>query len=542
MHKNNYKFISITAATLLLSLLGSCSSGSSNNNSSGLNQYQNWIESLPNDKYSIAQGNAFLMQNNDCPQFVAVFNSCFGQNPASPYIIPQLPTESSYVDPYYGVQFESVAQSGQIVDMFYRLSDNDAMITVVSYPPKAAYFGYQSYVFTRESSYYDSIEPPRSRLISPDPSRYDIFGSMGNDINNVIVQNQYGQSPWGGSTIMYITTSNQNLAQALISNATSHGINRSSIFIEPIGANVITGNDKSADDMLTLIRYAVPESTRLASNWNASLNDHVVVYRVSNQQVAINRYGQNSYAAHAINNSESSLNIALQQLSTLLKTYLEQHQPLTPSATMVQTLATTGDNAQGVPVSGLVGSVCVEYGTDCEGDNQDTSTYATLIESTVLLGPDETIFIAGVNHSLPNINNNHYLSVDVYNAANSSGVAGNSQTNFGATGFNSGNLNGSALQLLSDLGVIIPPTYTELRSNIGSLYATFVARNCDNQTILTANKYCINLMGNSLVPSNSTVSITERSYVLPYQTTGGYVADMVYPYLIARSSSFISNP
>ena len=541
------KFIHIMFAILGLSMLYSCSSGASCNSdnddsSTNLNQYKNWIESLTAADYGVIQGNVFLMQNDNCPQFVSIFNSCFGQNPASPYIIPQLPIESSYVDPYYAIQFESNTPSGVSVDMFYRLSDTDAMVTVVAYPPKAAYFGYQSYVFTRESSYYDGIVPPRSRSISPDPSRYDIFGSIGNDINNTIVQNQYGRSPWNGSIVMYITTSNQALADALVLNATNHGINRNSIFIEPVGTNVMVGKTESADDMLTLIRYAVPESSNAATSWNSTVNENTLVYRISNQQIPVSRYGQNSYSQHLINNSESNLNVSLEQLSTLLKIYLEQHQPLTISATIAQTLATTFDNDVGEPSSGLVGSYCIEYGNDCEGDNQDTSTYATLTESTVFLGPDEVVFIAGVNHSLPNINNNHYLSLDIYNAVNSSGVASTSKTNLAATGFSSGNLNGSAQQLLMDLGIVIPANYTELRNNIGSLYASFVSRNCNNKTIHSASPYCINLLGDSLVPSNATISITERSYVLPGKTTGAYTADMVYPYLIANSSSFIPNP
>ena len=47
-----------------------------------------------------------------------------------------------------------------------------------------------------------------------------------------------------GSFVMYITTSNQDLANALITNAKANGINPNSIFVEPVGSNVITGNDQ----------------------------------------------------------------------------------------------------------------------------------------------------------------------------------------------------------------------------------------------------------------------------------------------------------
>jgi cytochrome c biogenesis protein CcdA len=75
-----------------------CGSGSGSS-SQTLSDYQRWIENLPAGKYAVAQGNVYLMQNTDCPTYVAIFDSCFGQNPASPYIIPQPAIGQSYVDP-----------------------------------------------------------------------------------------------------------------------------------------------------------------------------------------------------------------------------------------------------------------------------------------------------------------------------------------------------------------------------------------------------------------------------------------------------------
>ena len=63
-----------------------------------------------------------------------------------------------------------------------------------SYPPKAAYLGYISYVFTSQVNNYAGITPPTPPTPSPDSSRYEIFGSIGNDVNDVIVKN-VGRSP-----------------------------------------------------------------------------------------------------------------------------------------------------------------------------------------------------------------------------------------------------------------------------------------------------------------------------------------------------------
>lgn len=536
-YKNIAYFI---VSSFFLSACNGTTNSATTDSPADILDYQHWIENLPTG-YTATQGNAYLMQNTDCALFVSIFGSCFGQNPSAPYIIPQPPIVNSYVDPYYATQLETPGPDGS-TDIFYRLSNNDALITIISYPPKAAYLGYQSYVFTRESSDYAGITPTRSRVISPDPSRYDIFGSMGNDINNVIVQNQYGISPWGGSVVMYITTSNQDLANALITNAKANGINPNSIFVEPVGSNVITGNDQSADDFITLMRYAVPESVSAASNWESSLSKNVLVYKVSNPAVPVSRYESNQYTAQTVNTDESSLQTALQQLSSLLEDYLKA-QVSVVSASAYQTKATTIINpTTHIPESGLVGSSCIYYGTDCEGDNQDTSTYATLTESSVLLGLNEAAFIAGVNHSMPEINNNHYLSIDIYDASTASGVASASQTNLSSVGFSSGVLDGSAGQVLNNLGIAIPPADTELSANISKLYVTFIARDCNNSMIAAASQFCINLMGTSLVPLTSPISIIERSYVMPGFTTGGYNPEMVYPYIIAASHDFITNP
>src|SRR5215471_5163309 len=138
-----------------------------------LSDYQQWIKHLASHNYTVVQGNVFLMVNSECPTFMAIFDSCFGNNPSAPYIIPQPPIEHSYVDPYYAVPLETLGPEG-LTNIIYRLGNHDALVTIISYPPKAAYLGYQSYVFTRDISDYDGITPPRPPTVSPDPRRYDI--------------------------------------------------------------------------------------------------------------------------------------------------------------------------------------------------------------------------------------------------------------------------------------------------------------------------------------------------------------------------------
>ncbi len=267
-------------------------------------------------------------------------------------------------------------------------------------------------------------------------------------------------------------------------------------------------------------------------------SSNVLVYKVTSPNLAKSNYPPNQYTNHAFNNDETNLKTALSQLSELLKVYLEKNQSGTIEATISAIQATETNNSDGAPDSGLVGDICIQYGVNCYGDNQDTATYATLTDSALILGPQETDFIAGVNHSVTN--NNSYLSIGIYNASNQSGIASSSQTNKSAVGFSSGNLNDSAKNVLNKLGIIIPDSYSELYANIDKLFVTFISRDCNNQTIAVANDYCIDLMGTSLLPSYTTpITIFERAYVLPGYTSGANVNYIIYPNIIATKKTVV---
>ena len=500
--------------------------------------YSSWVNGL-SPEYQVARGNIFLMTDKDCPTFISIFNSCFGNNPAAPYIIPQPPVGDSYVDPYYATDLNTRGPNGETTNIIYRLTDQDALVTIVSYPPQAAYLGYVSYVFTSLKRNYQDITPPTAPTLSPSPYRYDIFGSIGNDVNDVIVQSQLGVAPWNKAIVVYITTSNATLATALIERAKKYGINPKSIFVEPIGSNVITGNGPKADDMVTLMRYAIPRFSIISDAWKATLKKNVLVYKISNPSLGVKRYGANAYTPHIVNTNEKtfapSLDTALQQLATLLRNYLAAKQFL--GAEYRALMATTNVNAQGVPDAGLVGSVCIQFGTDCLGDDQDTSTYALLPLRT--LGLQEAAFIVGVNHNRPDLDNTRYVSVAVYDADDQTGVAAASQTNAQAVGFDSGSLDGSARGVLDALKISIPPNYTDLIDNLSNLYVAPIARNIDNPTVARARQYTINLKGTSLLPRDASLLITERSYIVPGSTAGGNVDDMLYPLVVAAIRDFV---
>jgi hypothetical protein len=477
-----------------------------------------FVKGLARQGYQVAQGNAYLLVNSDCPIYVGIFGSCFGNNAAAPYIIPQPPIEQSYVDPLYAAPLNTTGPDDSTTNIIYRLGDQDALITLVSFPPKAAYLGYQSYVFTSETSNYPNPDP--LQVLSPDPERYEIFGSIGNDINDVVVQNQYG-TPWGGRPVMFITTSNQQVADDLVAKATAKGIDPRSVFIEPAGSNAIYGNGSNADDLVTLIRYALSKNSSAGSNWLSHLSKNVIVYKVTSGSTAVTAYPENQYTTRT-GNSELQLQPQLNELSSLLQAWLIANTPPTETVATKPMDRTTADTPEGVP-HGLVGADCISKGTVCLGDNEDTSTYAFSAEVT--LSDTDTLFVAGINHN--QLNNSSYLSLDIYNATQFAGVASTAQTNPSATGFNSGTLTGSAQAVLQDLGLYASAS-DALKAALPDLYVTLVSKNCS-----VATAYCVDLKGDTLLQAGVPINIYERQYVHPGTTAGANTNVMIFPNVIS---------
>jgi hypothetical protein len=505
------------ALSFLSVALGSCGGGDAPET---LQIYTDAVAQLRESGYHVAQGNAFLFTNDACPIFVEIFGNCFGNNSAAPYIVPQPPTEGAHVDPVYAAPLNTPGPDGN-TNVVYRLSDDDALITVVSYPPKGAYFGFQSYVFTSAISNYPVSKP--LQVVAPNgenqPIRYQLFASVGNSLNNVVVQNQF-RSPWDAQVVVYVSTSNRLLADDLVQRLSAKAVNPSAIMVEKIGDNVRTGNDQASDDLLTLIRYAVPQDQAAADAWLGNLKANVKVYKVS-KSTGVSRYPTNRYTPRA-GTSEEPLRAPLDELSALLGTWLASVQP----TQAIQALAFSPVNAYD-PItqtpSGLVGSECIEKGTICLGDSQDTYTYA--ISPNVRLSGADTLVVAGVNHNA--MANASYISLAIYNAAIATGVASASQTNPDAVGFDKGTLTGSAEAVLRELNRYDDAS-PALKAALPKLYVSLVARDC-----IHAKPYCVSLQGTAMIPEGDNINVYERAYLRPGDTTSADLNGMLRPRMIS---------
>jgi hypothetical protein len=126
---------------------------------------------------------------------------------------------------------------------------------------------------------------------------------------------------WNNGVAVYITTSNEQLAGALIADAQSKGFSENRIFVEPIGTNILTGSSASADDMLTLIRYALPQHEGASALWLSKVAENVLVFRVSAPTTQVTRFPTPAYSKK-VGISEANYQDSLTELAGLLRSWL----------------------------------------------------------------------------------------------------------------------------------------------------------------------------------------------------------------------------
>ncbi len=494
----------------------------------GMAAWQNWVLGLNTQGYAVSQGTSWKIDTAGCAQITAVFGNCFGNNAAAPYIVPQPPVGGGFIDPTYASPFlVGNPPASEPSNMVFRASNGEAIINVVNLPPQAAYFGYQSYVFSRLASLYSAI-PPRATLAPPAvagnvDARYEIFGSLGNSINNIIIGNQLGSTPWDGGPVVFITTSNSQLADALKADAVAGGMDGKRIFVEPIGQNSLSGLTASSDDFLTLIRYALPKDNDAGNQWRSNSTRNVLVFRVgAPSSLPVQRYATPTYSAK-LPTSEAVYQNSLNELAALLQNWLgsKRGQPATLAAMTISAHVDSSFHPYG-----LVGANCIATGNNCLGDSQDTDAYR--LGSVGALSARQMAIVAGVNST--QTGNASYTSLAINDVETFTGVASLSQTNAAAVGFNSGSLTGSAEQLLTDLG-LYDRTSAQLKNDLPYLYSAIVARSCSYTT-----RNCL-AIGTADIPTNHHVSITQRAYIKPGQTTSADPDTMVNPVVIFRPAT-----
>jgi hypothetical protein len=269
------------------------------------------MHQLDKQGYEVLRGYFKLYTTDDCDLSYEVMNTCYGNNPAAPYVLPVVPPWPHHRGPGEWVDPATIGALGKTANGYnatYRLDPHEALVILAQMPPPAAYFGVQTYLFTRagelhnDSSQYAAIEKYFSYLLPTfftlvphepeDAHRVEIMADLSDSTNNVVIANHSG-SAWGHLRY-FVVTPNPTMDAAIRDAFAKIGIADNDIFTEKIpnhlGSPVSPpdpddtalrfGLSQQADDFVTVIRYAMPVHGAAGDIWRQRLP--LIVLRIRN--------------------------------------------------------------------------------------------------------------------------------------------------------------------------------------------------------------------------------------------------------------------
>jgi hypothetical protein len=318
--------------------------------------------------------------------------------------------------------------------------------------------------------------------VSPDPSRRMMIASIGNSINNVVIERQAGHVPWN-EPIYIVITSDHELAAEIEGTLVGAGVSSSDIFIEPVSPDLVRlGLRRSADDLITYIRYAMPEDVTAGEQWRRTLPLTILRVRDVNAE---RRYDSPipvpEYAKREANFDEKVLATDLGNLVGAVRTSWGQPEAqLVPFFSAYKVLDLVGQHCLGHPVE-------TRGPMDCLGDSQDAD-YQISASGSI----DDGRVVAVVGTLSQQTGNATYTSLSVNWFPRLVGIA---------------NIDDAAL--LGTAASFAGALQHEHRL----FYVYYVARDCTGLTNCVA-------VPTSAVPRGEVIKLIQRNYVKPGSTTG----------------------
>lgn len=455
-------------------------------------------------KYEVYGGTFQIFGNDKCASAIAQFGNCFGANPAAPYIIPSFELAAGeWADNSY-TSFLDIERNGKVFHAVLRQHKTEARVVLVNLPARAAYFGYQSYLFSRhgepDSTWMASLLPD---TYHPNDARYSIFNGLSNPINNVVIAKSLGTAEaWQQGTVAFITTADSKTASEVKDSLVRAGLAQNRIFIESLGDHQQMGLGANHDDFISMIRYALPETEANSSFYS---KPEIAAFRVLTRQ----RNNTAPYVRQALESrgakSEAYLSSAQNELAEKLKSRLM-----------------TGAKKQNFynPLDlGIDTYQCIDHKRNCLGETRDTDTYFK--SAGFQLKGQQIAVIVGVNHTRSG--NGTYVSLSVNDdeqvrpAELVEGRTGKILSAFSQAGsaakFAPENrqliLEGSANRIVNQLGLSLS---SATKNNLKFLYVKVLKRSsCGNL------KECYHVSKDEArgVPIASKVNLMRRIYLKP---------------------------
>ena len=350
--------------------------------------------------FEVSQGYFKLYTNDDCPTSFAEVRTCWGNNPAAPYVLFSVPPwPKEFVDPAtdtaYGLNKEGYNTS-------FRLDPREAIVILGVLPPPAKYFGLQTYLFTNQdkfdtksvpyrffANYYPNILDLFFKLVPQNHKRVINFASLSNSINNVVIERQSGSA--FGQERVFIVTPDQFMDKTVRKALAKILVEEKDIFTEPIPSNMKLGLNKPSDDFVTIIRYAMPEDGGDDPDDPSTIWSHdlpLLVFRIRDT-----RPGRQAepYPPVVLETQTAADELYLKpDLFSLVRAVSERWgQPCSDDECTNNTKRLL--RLQLPPIN-MVGPDCTEIGMNCLGDTQDTTYQYT---SDLVLDNDVVYAVAG---------------------------------------------------------------------------------------------------------------------------------------------------
>lgn len=474
--------VSVVCLAALLIVTG-CSSGATNapkNNvpASIEKNAQRLIADLTKQGYEVKRGYFKLYTKDDCAYSYETMKTCYGNNPTAPYVMFAVPTwPEEFVDPVSQVAFGPTPEG---YGTALRLDPREAIVIFGRLPPKAAYFGLQTYLCTRQGAYDQSSGPYTfiaSRLpsvlgtffatVPKNPNRIQVFASLSNSNNNVVIERQSGAA--FDQERFFVITPDRYMDGAIRKALSKISAANANIFTEPIPSTVRTGLDEQADDFTTLIRYAEPQDKgapgTASDAWRKDLPLVVLRVRDTRQGRSPQPYGPVVLETRTAVD-ESGLKADLLELVAEVNS--RWGQPCVKEDCSDR--AANFIDLQSPPIN-MVGPLCTGIGMNCLADTQDAS-----YQGTANLSLDAGEIYAVVGTLGTETGNATYVSLSVNDSLMMKGIEN----------VRGDQLRGSALD------------YAVTVNNAGKFYVYYFTRDCSALQALTGG-HCFSI-SESVIP------------------------------------------
>jgi hypothetical protein len=445
--------------------------------------------------FEVVKGGFQLWRIEDCPYSFEVMKSCFFNNPAAPYIMAVVPYwYDEYVDE---TTWGAFGPTDPGYTTTFRFDPNEVVLIFGYLPPTAAYFGLQSYLFTRKGDYqknndtYKFLEWIGAKdvffhTVPANPERVIAFSSLSDSNNNVVIERQSHGS--FDEFRYFIITPDRFMDKQIRQVLHKLSVEAKDIFTERIPANMTIGLDPDADNFVTGIRYSMPEDggDEGTDSYQWRHNPTMTLLRIRDTKP--NRPPQRfpAWKDHSPEprTAEPEGDMEPDLIKLLHSIANAWNQPCLN--TDCSDRADTFIDTQSYPIN-LVGPLCDNIGMDCLGDTQDAS-----YQYRGGYGFDDDQVYAVVGTLGTATGNATYVSLGVQNF----------RLRLGAVNVDGNKLHGS-IDLYLDSGV----------DNLNNFYVYYFTRDCEGLEDLTGN-FCLSVEDSPLViPEGDRGSFVERNYM-----------------------------